>query len=319
MNRGNTKLGFYRTFGRYLIAAVGWSGVGAGMAQEPARIYLSVDQGKSWKAADAGFPREGTVNDFAGWKDVLFAGTQADGIFISRDEGKNWTWAGAGLPKEVKVDALAATEGVVFAGTHGDGIYISKDGGGNWRPSNTGLANLTVRRLYVAGELVFAGTNGGVFVSADDGEEWRHLTGEGQINGISMLKDVIYVAEIGSIRSSADMGRRWRSVLTTDTPHNIWNDGGSLFAMLYSEGVKKSSDGGMSWSEAQLGLPAKYTFQILAVKGGLLAAQWDGVYASEDGGGSWTLSNAGMAKKQPITELFQAGNGRILAGAGLRR
>lgn len=290
-----------------------------GYAQNRARIYISTDNGHSWKPADAGFPRNATVNDFSAFGNALFAGTDADGVFVSHDGGRSWNRTGQGLQENVKVNAVASTQRTIVVGTAQDGVFISIDAGRTWQPASNGLTNLQIRRLAVVEDRVFAGTNGGLFVSEDHGNSWSHLTGTSQINGITILNGSIYVADLQGVILSTNRGRTWRRILETRVPHNLSNDGASVFAMLYNDGVKKTDDGGVTWISAQVGLPAdlsQYTFQILHVNGVLFAGQWPGIYTSSDRGASWSLIDQ-LPPGQSITDLIQMGEKTIVAAAGL--
>lgn len=290
-----------------------------GYAQNRARIYISTDNGHSWEPADTGFPRNATVNDFSAFGNALFAGTNADGVFVSHDGGWNWNRTGPGLQENVKVNAVASTQKAILAGTGQEGVFASVDTGRTWQPTSKGLTNLQIRRLAVDKDRVFAGTNGGLFVSEDHGNSWSHLTGTGQINGITFLKGGIYVADLQGVILSRDGGRTWHRILTNEVPHNLSNDGASVFAMLYDGGVKKTADAGTTWISAQVGLPAdlrQYTFQILHVNGVLFAGQWPGIYISSDRGASWSLISQ-LPPGQSITDLIQMGEETVVAGAGL--
>lgn len=292
---------------------------GHGYAQKQARIYISADNGHSWEPADAGFPLDATVNDFSVFGNTIVAGTDANGVLVSHDGGWSWMRTNKGLKDNVKINAVASTQEAILVGTGSDGVFASVDAGETWQPARNGLTNLQIRRLAVHEGHVFAGTNGGLFVSDDGGNSWSHLTGTGQINGITILKGNIYVADLEGVILSTNRGRTWRRILETEVPHNLSNDGASVFAMLYNEGVTKTDDEGATWISAQAGLPAdlsQYTFQILHANGVLFAGQWTGIYISTDRGASWSPISQ-LPPSQSITDLIQIGEGTILAGAGL--
>jgi hypothetical protein len=64
--------------------------------------------------------------------DVVYAGTQGEGVLRSNDRGK--TWQPAGLPgKIVKSLAVSRLEpGTIYAGTRPALMYVSRDGGDTW-------------------------------------------------------------------------------------------------------------------------------------------------------------------------------------------
>jgi photosystem II stability/assembly factor-like uncharacterized protein len=76
---------------------------------------------------------------------------------------------------KANVLSLAARDATVFAGT-ANGIFRSLDAGATWTQINQGLTNLSIRAIVMAGEALFAGTQGGgVFLSTDDGDNWTPI------------------------------------------------------------------------------------------------------------------------------------------------
>ena len=107
---------------------------------------------------------------------VLYAGTNEDGIWKSTDAGNTWQHVGSPGPFPVYsliVDPSAAH--TIYAGTNGGGVWTSSDGGITWQ--STRLSNGMVWSLAVdsAGAL-YAGTNAaGAQVSRDRGATWTIL------------------------------------------------------------------------------------------------------------------------------------------------
>jgi ligand-binding sensor domain-containing protein len=52
------------------------------------------------------------------------------------------------------------------------GVFLSTTNGASWTAVNTGLTNTSVRSLAVSGSNLFAGTGGGVFLSPNNGISW---------------------------------------------------------------------------------------------------------------------------------------------------
>jgi photosystem II stability/assembly factor-like uncharacterized protein len=290
----------------------------ASVAPHAARIYLSTDAGRSWQASDAGFPKRGTVNDFAYLGSIALAGTDAHGLWLSEDRGANWQSCASCLGGQ-KLNAVAMQPGIWLAGTHQQGVLASDDQGQTWRPRGYGLEQGSVRRLAQHNGEMFAGTNVGLFAIASDETSWRRLTESRQVDGIAFVGTELYVAEVGRVQRSVDNGRNWSVVRDAGTAHNLFANGDALFALLYNEGLQVSRDHGATWRSAQQGLPndkALYTFQLLRVENRLLAAHWRGVYESDDGE-AWRVAGQGL--DGAITDLLDLGGGRLLAGAGLLR
>jgi len=66
----------------------------------------------------------------------------------------------------------------VLVGTRGGGVLFSGDGCATWRQSNNGLGSLFVNALAADPsdpDLIYAGTDGGAYVSFDSGENWSEM------------------------------------------------------------------------------------------------------------------------------------------------
>ncbi len=73
--------------------------------------------------------------------------------------------------------------------TRGDGVIISDDGCDSWQSSNIGLGSLFVNTIAFDPnnpDIIYASTDGGVYVSFNDGETW------GQVNDGLLGATVVY-------------------------------------------------------------------------------------------------------------------------------
>jgi photosystem II stability/assembly factor-like uncharacterized protein len=118
---------------------------------------------------------------------ILYAGTESGKLFLTRDDGKYWKNISAGLPKKwisriVASDYDAATVYVSQTGYREDDfsayLYRSTDYGATW----TSIANnLPAESINVVREdpqnanLLYLGTDAGVYVSLDRGAHWESL------------------------------------------------------------------------------------------------------------------------------------------------
>ena len=75
----------------------------------------------------------------------------------------------------------AASKGVLLAGTWGAGIFRSTNRGNTWTPVNTGLAYepgegfVYVEVFAQKGEVLYVGTQGGLYASTDGSNTWHHV------------------------------------------------------------------------------------------------------------------------------------------------
>lgn len=121
---------------------------------------------------------------------LLYAGTDDGQISITEDDGKNWRQVNRfdGVPENTYVYDLIADKhdvNVVYAAfnNHKSGdftayVYKSVDQGKTWKNISSDLPEGAVYALeqdHVKPEILFAGTEYGVFVTLNGGESWKRL------------------------------------------------------------------------------------------------------------------------------------------------
>lgn len=290
-------------------------------SQENGLIYLSTDQGVSWRQADLGFPKDATVNDFLAYRSQIFAATENKGVYVSSDRGQNWRPAGLGMASTEKVDALAVYHNILFAGTYQNGIYTSIDGGQSWFPSSEGLTNLTIRALDARNDIIYAGTNDGVFASKDQGKSWRSLTAVMQINAFAFADQKIYAATNKGIILSKDQGQNWDWIYEGSAVGHIALHGDQLFAINYGDEIWQTTNDGQSWTRADAGLRKDgllCSFAMASFGRHLLVGRGDGVFLSYTNGLNWERVREGVPAHTPIKELEIIDGVTLIAGVGQR-
>jgi hypothetical protein len=109
---------------------------------------------------------------------TLYAGLNGAGVYKSLNSGANWA-AATTQPANKSVKALVINKGdtkILYAGTYGGGVYKSVDSGLTWAACATNQANLYIRSLSIDGNgKLYAGTEAGVFVSADACATWTAM------------------------------------------------------------------------------------------------------------------------------------------------
>jgi hypothetical protein len=97
-------------------------------------VFLSVDKGKGWAAANKGLPGDIEVRCFAvSGSDLLVALVHPGqvkvrpevglGVYLTSDGGANWAPANAGLPAETTISCLLLVGADLFAGTRFHGVW----------------------------------------------------------------------------------------------------------------------------------------------------------------------------------------------------
>lgn len=282
-------------------------------SQESGIIYLSFDEGQSWQRTDSGLPDDALANDFLLFRNTLFTATEKHGVYRSDDGGKCWRPTNFGLRSNQKVDALAANGSTIFAGTYEDGIYLSLDGGQSWLPANHGLTNLTIRSLDVQNDLIYAGTSDGLFISSDNGRNWRQLTSEMQINRLIFKADQLFLATNKGILLSKDQGENWQRVYKEGAIRDLTAHGTGVYALTFNAQVLRTTDGGQNWLQfyADAG---DFTATLLSLGSQLFTSRLSGLFFSYSNGLSWEK----VPTKLPFfKQLKRLGDGTLIAASSV--
>ena len=101
----------------------------------------------------------------------------------SSDAGNSWEACGdvGGWLAHSSRSALAISPrniSWIILATQGRGVLISQDGCQTWQSGNTGLGNLFVNTLAIEPnnpDTLYAGTDGGAYVSFDGGQNWSQI------------------------------------------------------------------------------------------------------------------------------------------------
>jgi photosystem II stability/assembly factor-like uncharacterized protein len=164
-------------------------------------VFLSDDGGKSWeKISDdlSNFDedKQGNIAHAVVFsltespveKGVIYAGTDDGNLHVTRDGGKTWNDVSEDLPEELCVASLEAChfeKGTVYAAINGKRhnefdclLYKSTDYGKTWDSITNNIPGSNANVIKQDPEnqdLLFAGTDRGVYVSTDGGEKWEVL------------------------------------------------------------------------------------------------------------------------------------------------
>jgi hypothetical protein len=269
-----------------------------------ATLYRSGDGGLTWKPIRS-FAELRTVLVQPAAPSTIYVGAseaEADGwhagVFKSNDGGETWVrtlddiWVSflAGSPTD------AAT---VYAGS-GPWIYKTLDAGETWsQPGSLSgwIAGLVIHPressiVYAVGQGYdyWGLTRGSVVRTTDGGTRWSDVTPGGIEGATAVTVD-------GVSSSTLYIGTAPYLYSDSTTPND----------------VKRSEDGGVTWTSAGAGLGGR-RIEVLAadpqVAGLLYAGTSAGLFKSRDGGRSWTAFGGQLAGA--IHELSIGGGGRRL-------
>ena len=190
------------------------------------------------------------------------------GILSLFSSGSNAQWVETGGP------SIGGTvQALVFIGANlfagtNGGVFVTSDGGTTWADASSGLTNGVVHALAVSGANLFAGTNGGVFVTNNGGTSWAAIS-----SGLTSP----YIKSLAV--SSNGIG------------------GTNLFAGTDGGGVCLSTNNGTSWTAVNSGLTSGGIYSLAVspdASGNLYAGTGGGVFLSTNNGASWVAVNSGL-------------------------
>jgi hypothetical protein len=183
---------------------------------------------------------------------VVYAGTQGQGVLRSSDHGL--TWQPIGLDGQiVKALALSPLEsGTLYAGTRPARLFVSRDGGVQWSELES-FRRIPWRRLWFSpAEPPFTAYVQGIALSPAD------------------PRIILVGVELGAVVRSDDGGQTWsghrrgalrdcHSLLFHATCGDWVYEGGGTGA-----GTAFSRDGGATWRQPRQGLDRRYGWAVAA-------------------------------------------------------
>lgn len=268
-------------------------------AATSAGVFLSRDNGMTWKAANSGLPefnlneyhwvnKVATVPDGIGGTNVLCGPWDWDaglGLFLSTNDGTNWNLVMNGLSSDIGITSFAVTSGDfgvqhIFAATY-RGVFVSTNGGVSW--GETTLDTIFVTSLAVSGTSLVAGTTGAkIYRSTDNGASWAVMNNgvtDGHIYSLGVLSTNLFAGtQFASFRST-DGGTTW--IEMTSLANEFVNEfaplGTNLLAGTNSARIYLSTDDGLTWSRADSGV-TRNVLSFAFVGSTILAGTEGGVF-----------------------------------------
>ena len=248
-------------------------------------IYRSTDLGVSWSPLDSMLLFSNRV---AATSSQLIATTYGNKICRSTDGGATWNLMGQPSIWEVKALTIDKQE-TVFAGTRGDGVLRWEVGDTSWTRVDSGLTNLNVWSLSIDTTVVpariYVGTEGGLFVSTDNGTVWR-LAGPSaaDVKSLSADADTIFATDGAGVYALRGASTEWERIAGSPEAEDYLVVGRHQI-IANVDGVFHSPDHGSSWSMTLDLTMYIYGGHALALDDSLVFAGTDvGVYCSTDSG-----------------------------------
>jgi photosystem II stability/assembly factor-like uncharacterized protein len=257
-------------------------------------IYLSTDNGNKWvkKSPPPYSVSKIAINPISA--SVFIHASSEDGIgALYRSTNNGETWEEEKLRAYVITDIFITPSGEIYLGA-GRNIYYSNDNGDTWIEKSNGLNNSINCIVEGADGTLYASISiypYGVYCSTDGGDTWLLFS-----NYPNVQIDKLTIA-----------------------------DDGSIFAAAGHYGVFKSTNRGVTWTQANNGISPGYggSYQVSeiiynAINRDIFVITWNsGIYRSTDLGESWELKNSGLPNGRDINALaFNPNTGQMFAATG---
>lgn len=140
-------------------------------------ILRTSNEGANWTLLTNGLNSQ-KINCIKNIGIFYFSGTP-DGIYKSINIGDNWFFIYA---KGHNVSCFESSGTKLFAGISGFGVKVTTNNGVSWENFNGGLNCMNVNCLLVVSNIIFAGTDNGVFASPLYGDYWTYFNNNFLVN-----------------------------------------------------------------------------------------------------------------------------------------
>ncbi|MFC1726191.1 putative Ig domain-containing protein, partial [candidate division KSB1 bacterium] len=267
----------------------------------PGGVFKSEDGGVTWHEKNFGMVsftvddplRQGyyALDISRSDPDIMFLGLYGKGIYRSFNSGDTWYQVN-GLNREMAAKKITTikidpdNENIIYVGTE-DGVFRSANSGSNWTDISSGLVSGDVKTmLFSPGGELFAGTRGyGLF--SYDGIEWNPVSGFGNFGVIwPMWND------------------RPMYQYTSLLIHPV--DNSKMLIGTFPQGIYKSTDGGNSWRESNIGWTMDGVFCLVTHPDNpeiVYSGTYNGINRSLDFGESWELWDNGWPDEQWVFSI----------------
>ncbi|MFA5256076.1 MAG: hypothetical protein WC419_05225 [Candidatus Omnitrophota bacterium] len=257
-------------------------------------LYKTKDFKERWESVFT-IPSGGNneINCIAGRGRTIFVGTKR-GLFRSEDYGASWKNVFRTiLPDKNNITYIELSKHNRFKVLIGTmrGIFISEDLGNKWKDISGVLKDSSVKCMALNKELMYAGTDTGLYVLIPGVDGWRRafVSSAGSVSEVEEPED--------SEESEKDMSIRCISI-----------DDGRVY-IAYDKDILYSDDGAKSWNNFSAdGIRGSINYILISAKNKkIYCATTKGVFEFSREKARWLELYRGMAKSLMVNRLIFAG------------
>ena len=249
-------------------------------------------------------------------------------MLAAMNASAQWSKSSSGMIKDSLVYSFASIGSNIYAGANGSSngtgrIYGSSNGGTNWSEMNALFS--VVNCIAAQGSNLIVGTNGGLFITSNNGANWTGtLTGQDiislGISGNTILAGTYSSATTYGVFRSTNNGSNW--TLSDLTGKKVvcfgyiyYSVSSLFFGGSLSYGMYTSRGGGANWygGPGPVGPGGKNVRAITSIGMNLFMGTDTGVFVSNDTGNTWTQFSL---VNKVVTSLAVSGNNLFAAAGG---
>jgi photosystem II stability/assembly factor-like uncharacterized protein len=271
-------------------------------------LLKSTDGGASWAelSPPAGNHRSVAVARSDSARVTLLASESSDwDLYLSTDGGASFALSETGLPNRKNQVVFDPENSLTVYCATEDGVYRSTDGGATWTPRNNGGLAFTdsVAVSESAPAVLLSGDGAAVAFSSDAGASWTVTSDAKGNDGVWIApSDATVMAAIdrSSLYTSSDGGASWQPPVEAADGFFLRSlafdasNPDTILAGSSTLGIRKSTDGGGSWSNSSAGMNASNRWNLSARSSATVAYDWGGSFKTTDGGTTWTAIYDGL-------------------------
>jgi photosystem II stability/assembly factor-like uncharacterized protein len=279
-------------------------------------VWRSTNGGTNWE--NWSLPGSGFTNWVQqlalGSGGMMYAGTHGPGVFVTASgTSPTWVLRSTGLtgiiPWEVAADPDEPTR--AYSVTDGSGLFRTTNGGQTWETMSVagweyGTTAVVIKKPVT--NTVYIGVPNGLAYSTNNGETWLvnniPAIGNNRPEAIAVHPVTSTILYVGLWETTSNTGSVWKHdngwtvlpIIMTGTISPVKAlvclSGGTLLAGTQGAGVYRSTDGGLTWGQANGGLLSQNVNHLIFNGDKVWAGLVNGVAVSTDRGQTWAnLSN----------------------------
>ncbi len=279
------------------------------------KIVLKLENGSHWKDISEGLPEKISTNCFIMDGNRLIIGTNK-GVFTKNDQS-NWRQDGL---MSVKIDRFVKF-GNSWAGlTYNEGAYQNMGSLLGWVSIFQGLKDKKIMTIFESKNgHQYVGSEMGIFVSEDKGNNWNHVFPDRFVYNILESKNVMLAISDKGIIRSIDQGKTWIEVLESNNLHNLTASNDVIFCSS-NAGLYTSMDNGLTWKSANLNLGSVFEVERMediliircsGVQEGTFGPHTEfssHIYYSLNNGKTWQNMDPNISIKKNLRQVIKHGN-----------